>query len=44
MMAETLDILASHSRARDRYLIFLAMEAHEEGSELKAKELMERYK
>lgn len=36
MLAETLDTLASHKRAQDKYLIFLAMEAHEEGCELKA--------
>ena len=35
MMAETLDQLAAHKRARERYLIFLAMEMHEEGSDLK---------
>lgn len=43
MMAETLDILAAHVRAKDRYLIFLAMECHEEGSELKGEELKRRY-
>ena len=40
MMAETLDLLASHKRAKERYLIFLAMEAHEPGSENKAYELI----
>ena len=35
-MAETLQTLASHKRAKERYLIFLAMEAHEEGSKDKA--------
>ena len=43
MMAETLDLLASHKRAKERYLIFLAMEAHEQGSENKAYELIERF-
>lgn len=32
MVAESLDLLASHKRAKSRYLIFMAMEAHEEGS------------
>ncbi len=36
MLIETLNVLAEHSRAKDQYLIFLAMEAHEEGSEKKA--------
>lgn len=36
MMAATLDVLAAHKRSKQRYLIFLAMEAHEEGSEQKA--------
>jgi hypothetical protein len=44
MMAETLDVLAAHKRAKERYLIFLAMEAHEEGSDEKAMELIANYK
>ncbi len=44
MLAETLDVLAAHKRAKERYLIFLAMEAHEEGSDLKAEELINRYR
>lgn len=44
MLAETLDVLAAHKRAKDHYMIFMAMEAHEEGSEQKAHHLMEAYK
>lgn len=29
MIAETLNVLASHERSKSKYLIFLAMEAHE---------------
>jgi len=36
MIAETLDVIAAHKRSKERYLIFLAMEAHEDGSDLKA--------
>ena len=43
-MAETLDILAAHSRAKDSYCIFLAMEAHEKNSDEKGDELIRRYK
>ena len=32
MLAETLQLLATHSRAKEKYLIFLAMEAHEPNS------------
>lgn len=28
MLAETLDVLAAHTRAKERYLIFMAMEVH----------------
>ena len=44
MMAETLDVLAAHKRAKERYLVFLAMEEHEEGSEAKALELISHFK
>jgi len=29
LLAETLDHIASHHSAKERYMIFLAMEAHE---------------
>jgi len=35
--------LAQHQRAVSTYLIFLAMEEHEEGSDLKAKQLIARF-
>jgi hypothetical protein len=35
--------LAIHSEAKKRYLVFLAMEAHEEGSVEKAKSLIAKY-
>ena len=44
MLSETLDVLAAHKRAKDRYLIFMAMEAHEEGSDEKGEELKRRFK
>ena len=37
ILCQTLDLLASHTKAKDHYLIFLAMESHEAGSEGKAK-------
>lgn len=43
LLSETLDHIASHPRATRTYMIFLAMEAHEEGSDLKAEELIRRY-
>lgn len=33
MLAETLSVLASHPRAKQKYVVLLAMEAHENGSE-----------
>jgi hypothetical protein len=36
MITETLNILSEHKRAKQSYLVFLAMEAHEKGSDLKA--------
>lgn len=36
LLSETLNVLASHSRAPQHYLVFLAMEAHEDGSQQKA--------
>ncbi len=35
--------LAIHSEAKKRYLVFLAMEAHEEGSAEKAQQLIAKY-
>ena len=40
LLQQTLDVLANHRRAKERYLIFLAMEKHEEGSEEKAIKLI----
>ena len=36
MLAETLNFLADQKMAAEKYLIFLAMEAHEENSDRKA--------
>jgi hypothetical protein len=44
LLSETLEVLAAHKRAKSHYLIFLAMEAHEEGSELKAQRLIQKFK
>lgn len=35
-MLETLNVLAKHQLARTTYIVMLAMEAHEEGSDKKA--------
>lgn len=43
LLAETLETLAQHQRAASSYLIFLAMEEHEQGSDLKAKQLIARF-
>ncbi|KAI8832289.1 hypothetical protein BJ741DRAFT_614924 [Chytriomyces cf. hyalinus JEL632] len=42
-LCETLDVLASHSRAISQYKVCLAMEAGEAGSEEKAMTLVSRY-
>ena len=42
-MGETLDQLAAHPWAKDRMMVFLAMEAHEEHSDLKAEQLIKTY-
>lgn len=43
LLGETLMHLAIHSEAKRRYLVFLAMEAHEEGSVQKAQDLIAKY-
>ena len=40
----TLEALAEHDMAKDRYMIFLAMEARETGSAEKAQLLIKKYK
>jgi hypothetical protein len=40
MLAETMEKLAEHYGAKQRYMVFLGMEAHEENSELKAQKLV----
>ena len=42
-LGETLQQLADHSDAKKRYLVFMAMEAHEEGSIEKAKGLIAKF-
>lgn len=42
-LRETLDVLGSHTQARDRYRICLAMEEREQGSEKKALQLQMEY-
>lgn len=39
-----MDKLAEHSHAKEQYLVFLAMESHEEHSDLKAERLVEQFK
>lgn len=43
MLGETLMHLAVHSDAKKKYMVFLAMEAHEDKSEQKAQELIANY-
>jgi hypothetical protein len=44
LLSETLEVLGAHKRAKTNYFIFLAMEAHEEGSEKKAHKLIQSFK
>lgn len=44
LLAETLTWIASHSRSRSNYLVFMAMEKHEEGSEQKATAIINRFR
>ena len=43
LLAETIGVLAQHSRATSSYLVFLAMEEHEPESDVKARQLMARF-
>ena len=40
LLGQTLQQIAKHAEAKNRYLVFLAMEAHEDGSVEKAKKLI----
>lgn len=42
LLQDTLDKLAAHKDSKSRYLVFMAMEAHEEGSIAKAELLIEK--
>ena len=44
LLAETLDVLASHRKAKTHYLVFMAMEAHEAGSDQKGERLLAMYR
>jgi cellulose synthase/poly-beta-1,6-N-acetylglucosamine synthase-like glycosyltransferase len=44
LLADTLSWIASHSRSRSNYLVFMAMERHEEGSEQKASAIISRFR
>lgn len=44
LLADTLKWIASHSRSRTNYLVFMAMERHEEGSEAKAASIIDRFR
>ena len=37
-------MLAAHKRAKEHYIILLAMEAHETGSDVKGEELVQNFK
>jgi hypothetical protein len=43
LLSDTLDHLAAHPWAKARILIFLAMEAHEDHSDVKAEQLIKKY-
>ena len=44
MLAETMEKIAAHQGASERYMVFLAMEAHEENSDLKAQKLVNQFR
>jgi hypothetical protein len=44
LLSDTLEHLAIHPWAKSRILVFLAMEAHEDNSDVKAEELIKKYK
>lgn len=44
MISETLNVLANHSRSKESYFIYLAMEKHEKDSDKKAKQLISEFK
>jgi hypothetical protein len=39
-----MEVLAKHKRSKSHYLIFLAMEMHEEGSDKKAEQIINKHK
>lgn len=43
LIAETLSWIASHPRAKTNYMIMLAMEKHEEGSDIKAEKIIKKH-
>ena len=43
LLSDTLDYLAAHPWAKARILIFMAMEAHEDQSDVKAEQLIKKY-
>ena len=43
LLAETIGKLATHQGACERYMVFLAMEGHEEGSDRKAEKLIKKF-
>jgi hypothetical protein len=43
MLGETMDRIAMHQGAKANYMVFLAMEAHEEHSDLKAEKLIQTH-
>lgn len=44
LLCETIQVLADHPQAKDRYLVFLAMEGHEQGSDAKAASIISKFK
>ena len=40
LLSETLEKIAMHQGSRANYMVFLAMEAHEENSDIKAQHLI----
>lgn len=44
LICETLNVMANHSRSKESYFIYLAMQKHEKDSDKKAKQIMSEFK
>ena len=44
VLKDTLSVLATHLRAKETYFVYLAMEKHEQGSDIKAQKIINEFK